>query len=85
MLFQLVYQEMRSAYNAQKKPLDKMKEQVKQLLEELEEPVKRLSMTPSNGPVKKADKGGSKETSKQLTKRTSQGSISHNKKQKITP
>ena len=30
LVFQLLYQEMRKTYNAQKKPLDKMKEKVKQ-------------------------------------------------------
>ena len=39
LVFQLIYQEMRQTYNAQKKPLDKMQEKVKQLLEVLEEPI----------------------------------------------
>ena len=34
---QLLYQQMRSAYNAQKKPMDQMKDKVQQLLEVLGE------------------------------------------------
>ena len=59
-VFQLLYQEMRQAYDAQKKPMDNMKEKVKQLLEVLEEPMeaiktagKKASQEPTTNPKKK--------------------------------
>ena len=46
LVFQLLYQEMRKTYNAQKKPLDKMKEKVKQLLEVLEDSIEEPNPRP---------------------------------------
>ena len=64
LVFQLIYQEMRKAYNAQQKPLDKMQEKVKQLLEVLEEPVE-----PSEHSIGKPAKKRSQEPNTSTKKR----------------
>ena len=67
---QLLYQQMRSAYNAQKKPIDQMKDKVQQLLEVLGETVER-----SKQPQKRPGNEGSKSPEQKK----------NNKKQKKNP
>ena len=47
---QLLYQQMRSAYNAQKKPMDQMKDKVQQLLKVLGETSVELGKQPQKRP-----------------------------------
>ena len=61
---QLLYQQMRSAYNAQKKPMDQMKDKVQQLLEVLGETVE-----PSKQPQKRPGNAASKSQEPKINKK----------------